>query len=337
MPSDSLKSLFKRLRDAHLDMSYVRDVLLPEWWNDEVASTESGLYEAMSHIATRLGISIGELRGPKPPDLALTTAVRYKLTKGTAQADVSTATWLALQVARTAVIGARRPDVPLPTAGALRARLLTPDHVGVGFVPLLDWCWSAGIVALHVPRFPKRVRKPQAFTAVVQEIPVIILCGQWHRPAWLLFHLAHELGHLALGHIKDGEVLVDDEIDTKSTEAQEVMANAYALQLLTGDPKWKATSKNWPTAVALAGAAIVYGRYAQIDPGHVVLNFARNMSRREQKNFHLVANSALEKVEGSVDALEILRERARKNLTLENVSESARDFVEHMLSLSEPA
>jgi hypothetical protein len=185
---------------------------------------------------------------------------------------------------------------------------------------------------LHVSRFPKQVRKPQAFAAVVHGVPVIILCGQWRRPAWLLFHIAHELGHLALGHIKDGEVLVDDEIDTNSTEEQEVMANAYALRLLTGDPEWQATSKSWPTTVALAAAAIVYGKYAQIDPGHVVLNFARNMSTREGKNFHLVANNALERIEGNLDALKILRERAEKNLALEDVSESARDFVEHMMS-----
>jgi IrrE N-terminal-like domain len=333
MPTDTLKALFKRLSDAQFEKSYVTEVLLPTWWDDRIASTDAGLYEAMNHIATRLGVSVGELRGPNPPNLTPVTGVRYKLTKGKSSADVTIATRLALQVARAAVAGANQPILPIPAAELLRASLLSP--VGVGFVTLLDWCWSAGIVVLHVSRFPDKARKPQAFAAVVHGRPVIILCDRWQRPAWLLFHLAHELGHLALGHVKDGEVLVDDEIDANSTEDQEAAANAYALLLLTGDARWQATSKHWPTVRALAAAALVYGKYAQIDPGHVVLNFARSMSKREGKNFHVVATEALELLEGHVDALEILRTRASEELSWEDIAESSRDFIEQMMS--EPA
>jgi IrrE N-terminal-like domain len=332
MPTDNLKSLFKRLSDAHLEKGYVRDVLLPSWWDDRIASTDAGVYEAMAHIAARLGVSIGELRGPTPPNLASVPGVRYKLMKGTSQTDVTIATRLALQVARAVVAGAHQPIVPIPTAAALRARLLNPTRIGVGFVTLLDWCWSAGIVVLHVSRFPRSARKPQAFAAMVDGRFVIILCGQWQRPAWLLFHLAHELGHLALGHVKDGEVLVDDEIDTDSVEQQETAANAYALHLLTGDPGEKVTSGMWPRTLTLAAAAIVYGKYHNIDPGHVILNFARNMSSDEQKNFHVIASDALDIVEGGANAIDILRSRATEELAWDDIADSARDFVDQMIS-----
>src|SRR5215471_1128165 len=49
--------------------------------------------------------------------------------------------------------------------------------------------------------------------------------------AWLLFILAHVLGHILRGHVTRDGVLVDQEVDrTSATDAEERAANAFALE-----------------------------------------------------------------------------------------------------------
>jgi Zn-dependent peptidase ImmA (M78 family) len=52
----------------------------------------------------------------------------------------------------------------------------------------------------------------------------------------MLFDLAHELGHIARGHLKasDDGVFVDRKIDSDATADLEGEANSYAFGLLSG-------------------------------------------------------------------------------------------------------
>ena len=50
-----------------------------------------------------------------------------------------------------------------------------------------------------------------------------------------LFILAHELGHIALGHIEEDGVLIDESMDHNVQDQEEADANAFAIELLTGD------------------------------------------------------------------------------------------------------
>ena len=65
---------------------------------------------------------------------------------------------------------------------------------------------------------------------------MIVLCRHTKHAAWLLFILAHELGHLALDHVPNEGVLIDEGLDKNSTDAEEQQANAFAIELLTGRP-----------------------------------------------------------------------------------------------------
>jgi hypothetical protein len=67
--------------------------------------------------------------------------------------------------------------------------------------------------------------------------PVVILTKKDEHPDWMLFILAHELGHLANRHLTevDGQAIVDEAVnkDDSISDMQEREANGYALQLLT--------------------------------------------------------------------------------------------------------
>lgn len=331
-----LDPFLARLRSAGFDSAHVRRALLPAWWDDDVAATEAGLYAALNHVASRLGVSVAALRGGEPLVLAANCAVRHKLAKGTSPKDVQLAELLALRVAQ-AVVGAAGPSCqPVPDAGTVRQRILGTGAPWVDFEHLLDWCWDNGVVVLHVSDFPKKTKKPHGFASLLHGRPFIVLCWNERRPSWVLFHLAHELGHLALGHVTEGALLVDEKIDAESHETEEAQANAYALTVITGKgDRDLASSGRWPITAEMVKAAREYGASHQIDPGHVALNYARTMTGRTGARFFALAGAALRELEPGADAVEMVRDRLARRLDWDALHDDARDFVEQMTGMSQ--
>lgn len=101
---------------------------------------------------------------------------------------------------------------------------------------LLSWTWDRGIAVV-----PMHGRG--AFCAAVWfvgEAPAVVLKETRESSVFWLFDLAHELGHIAHGHIAtDGIVDVDpprpSEHPDAAGDAQEHDANEFALELLLGD------------------------------------------------------------------------------------------------------
>jgi transcriptional regulator with XRE-family HTH domain len=99
---------------------------------------------------------------------------------------------------------------------------------------LLDWAWDAGIVVLPLAA-------PREFAAAVWRVgtqPVVVLKESRAFAAYWLFDLAHELGHLAHGHVEEtGIIEVASPSRADLADGQEAEATAYALQLLLPDPQ----------------------------------------------------------------------------------------------------
>lgn len=137
------------------------------------------------------------------------------------------------QRAATLVLGSIS-DLPRKTdsleAQTIRARILS-THQYVTLAALLDFCWENGIAVIHIdPKFlPKQGNKFQGIAMYCDETPVIVLANGKDSPAWIAFHLAHEIGHIMLEHVAAGdEPLVDLKIDNVDNEAHEIEANGYA-------------------------------------------------------------------------------------------------------------
>lgn len=60
------KQLFRALRKLGLGESYLRQVVLPEWWDDEIADTSAGRDELHLILARSLGLDVLSLREGKP-------------------------------------------------------------------------------------------------------------------------------------------------------------------------------------------------------------------------------------------------------------------------------
>lgn len=99
---------------------------------------------------------------------------------------------------------------------------------------LLSWTLDAGIAV--IPLFGRGT-----FSAAVWQVedrPCIVLKETREHAAFWLFDLAHELGHLAGGHVAtEGVVDIDDLKPVQNPDVHEQQANDFALRLLLGDPE----------------------------------------------------------------------------------------------------
>jgi transcriptional regulator with XRE-family HTH domain len=112
------------------------------------------------------------------------------------------------------------------------------DEFGVTLGTLTEWVWNQGIPV--VPLIGKGGFCAAVWT--VENTPVVVLKEVRDSSVFWLFDLAHELGHIALGHMS-GEGIVDVEnikpqgALEPGADQQEAEANQFAVSLLLGEPE----------------------------------------------------------------------------------------------------
>ena len=104
--------LYSRLTEAGYPKKYVREVVLPSWWDDRAAGSSAGFAEVLLIIARRLGLDYASLRSgegkPKPTARPL---VKFKTAaRGTSADECEAGAAIALQAARFAALGAPKPS-----------------------------------------------------------------------------------------------------------------------------------------------------------------------------------------------------------------------------------
>ena len=112
----------------------------------------------------------------------------------------------------------------------------------------------------------------------------ILVARESGPPAQYMFHVAHELGHIALGHLANTTAIIDaDPADPANDTAEliddeeESSADRFAQVLLTGNESFRVDRQMNATrgnATELAKIAVASGQQLGVDPGHIVLTFA---------------------------------------------------------------
>ena len=321
-----IKKLYQRLSDVGLTRAFVKKTALPSWWDDEVAANPSGYAQGLLLLSRHLGLDLASLQlEDEPIRLRDFGTCKFKKRSDVSEDDLALARVLATRAAQLAASAVSTPAVAIPVnASDIRQQILGDDAPWVGLDELLRYCWSIGLPVLHLDHFPKNVKRPDGFAARVNGRPVIVLCRHAKYSAWLLFILAHELGHLALGHVPDEGPLIDQGLDEDSVDVEEQQANAFAIELLTGHRIRRIIAAGrWPNAEGLARLAQELGRQAMIDPGHVVLNYAHSM----EGSFFPVSNAALKLLEPNADAVAKVRTKMAENLDWSRLPEDSSEFL----------
>ena len=256
----------------------MQEFVLPDWWSDDLADVPANRALAEAFIARQLGFSLDELRSPeKPLSMPAIWPAQFKRRLNKVDDHVEAAALLAQVVARKVVNPVESSLPPLVTdvtAKQIRNEILRQKPF-VDLDSLVDWCWDNGVLVFQLYRVPSK-KNFDGLATMVEGRPVIVLASGKDSPAWLVFHLAHELGHLAAGHVGDEPLL--ESFAKEVDEGREEEADSFALELLTGFRRPGIPDLR-QTGEKLALTALRTAPDQGIDPGVFALVYARLNNR----------------------------------------------------------
>lgn len=331
MAEKSTTKLRKELRRSGLSSAAI-DAAWPAWWNDELSDSPSARAELRFALARKLGLAPKPLLGERV-EFVWKDRARFKHLGTETKADQQVLSSFAMSVGRllTRTVPAGRGFRGI-SAEELRDSVLRSSQY-VDLRTLASACWALGVPVVHLRVFPLAVKAMHAMVIGEGDVGAIMLGRDASYPAPLAFTLAHEIGHLALGHVRPGNALVEveDPALAKERDEEEEEADAYALALLTGSPKPEITTElenyNAPT---LAAAVVRAGPQHRIEPGTLALCVGHL-----QRNWPVVMSALGFIYPQPVAIWKAVNALARTEIDWSGLAEDDRDFVRALLNLDD--
>lgn len=273
----SPKELRVELKRAGIANAAV-DAVWPQWWSSDAESSLSATAELTFTVARRLGLSPEDLLDGEAK-FAWRDETKYKRLTADASDEEAALSSFGCAVGRAAVAGIVGPALPTYEAIAIREAILN-DAAFVDAAGLLSFTWGLGIPVLQLRVFPLQQKRMHAMSVGVRDRAAILLARAESYVAPMAFTLAHEIGHLMLGHLSGAESVVDFEAPLESSDPgddEEIAADRFALELLTGqaDPE-VGTDADRFSASQLAAAVTEQGPKLGIEPGILALCAGHN-------------------------------------------------------------
>ena len=265
---------------------FFKQVLAPSWWEKSMEDDRDLTISLAMIVAKKLGISLLSLLTPGSNDfLKDAPCAAYKI-RANDSAVTMTGTSALLCATAKAVLSGIEKQRPIENDPMIARKEILSSAKFVDLYSLLDFCWAYGIPVLTMtPTVPgasetsiAKWHRPDGIVFRHDGKYCIFLPSNKKFQAQHLFYLAHELGHVALGHLKnEGDFINDDSITIGSAQGKyEQEANQYAISLLNGNYVFQPTLSQ--SIDSLVRWAIAEGREHQIDPGHLVLRNANEKS-----------------------------------------------------------
>lgn len=238
MPTAS-RSLRRDLRRVGISNDAINAVW-PEWWSEEAEASSSAVTELRYTVARRLGLSPRSLFDG-PPRFVWHEEAKFKNLGSERDEDRAALTSFGLAIGRLILAGESRESWghgPSEDPMALREAILR-QAAFVELNEVLASCWSIGIPVVQLRVFPLDRKRMHAMTVRVDDRFAILLGRESSYPAQVAYTLAHELGHISLGHVTAmaGLVELGDPLQVQDRDEEETAADSFALRLLTGSPE----------------------------------------------------------------------------------------------------
>lgn len=323
----SMPDLYSKLSRLGLPQQYIRDNALPSWWDEELETKPVNVLEGAGYIAKRLGLDLESLLTENEQPRFKTqpqTKFKQRLSQNN---HPEIAQGLAHRLAEMVAYGIKTEFTPLPLdPNQIRNQILTSSPT-INLTTLLDYCWQQGIAVVHFHHFPERTKKMDGMIQSHLNRPVIVISANHKYSAQLAFILAHELGHLALGHLTEG-MLIDERIVFDSQDEEEHLANQFAVNLLLGDGDNCLEDKRFNNRHHLIKhAKIKAEENPAISPDSIVLNYAWH------NNSWGMANKALEKLDPSANGQEIINNYLVERLDWDKFDEDSYEYLDNVLGV----
>jgi hypothetical protein len=260
----------------------------PDWWSDDAEGSPSACAELRFSLARKLGLDPRSLLEEGEPRFIWRDEARFKHLSTESDREMAAIASFGTSIGRMLVaVTPEGPSLEGIDASSLRNSILASQPF-VRLIDLLSLCWSMGIPVIHLRVFPLQAKRMCAMAVKIGDRYAILLGKDSEYPAPIAYYLAHELGHIALGHLKGNSAIVDltSPLDSpQENDHEELDADRYALELLTGMPN--------PTVVPgakqfglrqLAEKLIDSSLELRIEPGTLALCFGHSTGQWERAN-----------------------------------------------------
>lgn len=277
--ADDEKKLRLTLREFGLSDPAI-NAAWPSWWSDDAESSASAKAELRFSLARKLGLDPRSLLEDDTPRFVWRDEAKFKRLSSESDLERAAISSFGISIARALVAGSGSgTSIVGVDARRLRKSILASQHF-VRLVDLLGLCWAMGIPVIHLRVFPLPAKRMSAMAVRIGERFAVLLGQDSEYPAPVAYYLAHEIGHLALGHVKDNAAIVDlqDSLESAGGEDdEERSADRYALELLTGasDPLVTTETRHF-TAKQLAQNLLQTAHAVRIEPGTLALCFGHS-------------------------------------------------------------
>lgn len=316
------QSLRERLRQDGLSDRAV-EAVWPTWWSADAERSPSATTELRFTVARRLGLSPAALF-EAGPQFVWRDDARFKNLGELNEHEAAVLASFCVGVGShlIAAVDLESVSAPLPDAASLRNVILQGAR-SVNLFSLLVVCWAMRIPVVQLRLFPLRQKGMHAVATRAGERYAVLVGRESRFRAQVCFWLAHELGHVALGHLAESSALLDvEDPAAHDGDDEERAADRYALELLTGSPAPDiASSSPAYTATQLASAVRKEAPAHGIDPGVLALCAARDGGRWEQ------AFGALKILQDEEDVPEQINRLALTQLNLDGLSVDNQHFL----------
>lgn len=322
----TMSALFSRLESIGIPISFARRAL-PSWWSDEISDSPSGMQQAQLYLARAFNLDVKELTSTGVIKFR-SAQPKYKLSKGVAEADVLVSAQYATAMAKLALTGVEKPQsAVLANPEELRKACLKYGN-SVDLKSLLGYCYDIGLPVLHIENLPNL----KMYGLVVRNANrYAIVISRKGYASEILFWLAHEIGHIACGHLQADGFVADEKINSATHDADERQADNFAIWLLNGRSNVQYSHGRYAlTAGKLAAAAVEKSKITQVDPGHIALNYAHGMNR------HALGKAALKLLPHQNDAERTINEYLFKAFGAGRLSEDQLELLAHACQYTVP-
>lgn len=279
MASDA-KEFRRVLKEAGLSTAII-EAAWPDWWCDEAEASPSARAELKFSLARKLGLDPRSLLDEGEPSFVWRDEAKFKGLNAEDEKQRAAIESFGISIAQNIIAAtpASRFSLVGQSAQTIRQSILAYQPF-VSLTDLIATCWAIGVPVIYLRLFPLSAKRMCAMSVQVGDRFAILLGKDAEYPAPIAYYLAHELGHIARGHLSDQSSVIDlgDPLETRERwDDEEIEADQFALELLTGraKPVIKTETKRYTADQLSAHLREISKEYA-IEPGTLALCFGHS-------------------------------------------------------------
>jgi Zn-dependent peptidase ImmA (M78 family) len=326
-PLIDINFIFKSLEIMGLPNSFVEEFIFPSWWKSALENDNSSIHNLQNliiSVSDRLMLNIDFASEKSLFVFKEIPNLRYGLQKNINETGIfiRIATSIARHISRLVL----KNYIPISNNPQLVRDSILKKRPCIDLDGLLYFCWEHGIPVVHpsiyVQQKIKGMSRFGGMVAMYQNNPVIVIGSVTQKSETLLsFCLAHELGRIACGHLRNG-ILVDELFSDELIDAERTEADAFATSLLFGNVTllWREKLNSKKLYLEAIRLSTIY----KVSSSLVVLNYAW-----QTKDWR-AAMTVLKKLEPEANAPKKINAFLNQYIQPQNIDADSRDFLRRM-------